>query len=703
MKQNIQKGGLNSMKHKNKDTVSSYEFQDIDNKFINLIRSLDNGEDWAKKTINEMWNNNTPNLILKMQKARIIIYKEDALRGDENAQYWYGQSLQGINNAESKRILMALANKGNVKAMEAIALAYSEHGGYENNHEESIKWRTKAAEAGDVDSQCAVALEHVILNDYDKAYYWYHRAAQQNSSEGFCGLAKCYEHRRTKLYGQGHKADDKEVMELNKMIEDAYFNAYDYVDSEYKEEAVAQGLARFYSSVADVYHNKADYLFAMKSAIYFYVISYQCGNPYSLDNAKKIASELNITVDYNDIDRWAVMEGIQSNNQYVDNKEFSQKKENYVDYGKNNNINYDMKMGTGKNKSALLNKKTVAVCIGILCMIMGGLYLLESNGNRIDTVDSTETYESDNKGYDDYNTETLSDETMESDEVELDYDGCLKTAMEYVTEGDFEAANNTLDVILNQVQDDELSIARIDILILQDAEKLYAEGKVASAYERSMEISEDAQPEIFKYSREICSGCFANLDEIIAMIENKEYSGVYGSLDEFFDFCIEDFYYQDGKIVDGNSISEKGFYADASGYIYYGYFVDGLQDGKGVEIGRFTDGEYYRLTGTFANDFANGKCTLEYPYTILEDGMAYKETIKGNFTDGYEDGNMTDKFIQLESGEEDSYEHVAKMGEYEILRYEDGEYVYHDNGEYYQWYSSEDDLKGHGAPRRKTE
>lgn len=301
---------INSVIKKMKDIISDVNSKDEDKHFIDLIRALDNGEDWAKKTISQMWNDDTPDLLYRMQKARIVIYKDAALKGDENAQYWYGQSLQGINNDESKRILMKLAKKGNVKAMEAIALAYSEHGGYENNREESIKWRTKAAEAGDADSQCAVALDFVIKQDYDKAYYWYQKAAQQNSSEGFCGLAKCYEQHRMELYGQGFKPEDVQIVELNKMIEDAYFNAYDYVDSEYREEAVAQGLARLYYSVADIQKNRDVDRFNIKSSIYYYMISYQCGNPYSLEKAKKIAAESHVVVDYNNIDRWAVAEGI---------------------------------------------------------------------------------------------------------------------------------------------------------------------------------------------------------------------------------------------------------------------------------------------------------------------------------------------------------------------------------------------------------
>lgn len=378
---------------------------------------------------------------------------------------------------------------------------------------------------------------------------------------------------------------------------------------------------------------------------------------------------------------------------------------NMSSYIRSNNVKENK--GACKKKRELLNKKTIAVCVCVVLILIGGRHFIKDSNKYNKPIDSNEARNADMTIDDsDYSSESSGvslDENASTDVVELDYEGCLKTSMEYLKEGDFESAINTLDTILNQVQNDELSIARIDIQTLQEAGQLYNEGKVASAYAMSMEISEFAEPEIREYSQEICGGCFEHLNEIISLIENKEYSSAYSSLNDFFDFCNGDFYYKDGVIVDGSGETEKCFYADDSEYIYYGDVKDGMQNGKGIEIGRFSDGEYYKLSGEFVNDFANGKCTLVYPDSVSGDGLHFKEIVKGKYTDGYEDGEMTVKIKDLDSEEEFLYEHTSKMGEYQLLRYENGEYVFHDNGEHYQYYTSEDDLKDHGAPRRKKE
>lgn len=102
----------------------------VDHTFVKVVRALDNGEEWAKKEINQMYQNNNPYLTDKMCRARIEIYSDAAYAGNPEAQYWLGYSLQYYNPEESFRLLKNLADKGSIRAMKAIAMCYTEYGGY---------------------------------------------------------------------------------------------------------------------------------------------------------------------------------------------------------------------------------------------------------------------------------------------------------------------------------------------------------------------------------------------------------------------------------------------------------------------------------------------------------------------------------------------------------------------------------------------
>ena len=128
--------------------------------FVNIVRANDNHEPWAKDIIQEMWNSNDPSLIPRMDAARIRIYEKAAYGGDKKAQYWMGVSLRGTDMEESLRWLTLLADQGNVDAMTAIAIGYTEYGGYGEDREQYKYWYKRAAEAGDGDSQAALGLEY---------------------------------------------------------------------------------------------------------------------------------------------------------------------------------------------------------------------------------------------------------------------------------------------------------------------------------------------------------------------------------------------------------------------------------------------------------------------------------------------------------------------------------------------------------------
>ncbi len=277
-----------------------------DDEFIKIVKASDDGEQWAKKELNVLFQKNEPGLIKRINDARIYIYKDDAYRGVPKAQYYYGLSLQGLKNDESLRMLVPLAEKGNVDAMKAIALGYGEkYGGYGYNHKEEMKWYTMAAEAGDIFSQNTVALHYTINQDYDKAFYWYSKSAQQNSSKGYCGLAKCYDYKRMQSYSESSKSSQKDI---ENKIEECYLQALKYVSNQDEDEEACYGIAGYYQGISNSITNDEEKIFFLKLAIYYYTAAYQCGNPYAIKNAEEISNQYNINVNYNDIEAWATAE-----------------------------------------------------------------------------------------------------------------------------------------------------------------------------------------------------------------------------------------------------------------------------------------------------------------------------------------------------------------------------------------------------------
>lgn len=280
-------------------------FTENEDNFIKLIRARDNGEEWAQKELDDLFRKNDPNLISRIDKARIHIYEKDAHRGVAKAQYYYGLSIQAFDKEESLSMLVPLAEQGNIDAMTAIASGYSEYGGYGNNPAEYMRWYTMAAEAGDVFSQNTVALQYAIQQDYDKAFFWYSKSAQQESASGYCGMAECYDVQKMKLYAASQNPSQQEIEDIENRIEQCYLKALQYVSNQDEDEKACFGLAGHYRGISYSIKNNETRLWIVKRAIYFYMAAYQCGNPYGLKNAKEISEEYGVNVNYDDIEAWA--------------------------------------------------------------------------------------------------------------------------------------------------------------------------------------------------------------------------------------------------------------------------------------------------------------------------------------------------------------------------------------------------------------
>lgn len=170
----------------------------LNKEFIEIVRATDKGDEQASKKLSQIAqrarNNGTlDDYINNVHNARIAIYTAPAKNGDEEAQYWLGYSLQDSNPTESYKWLYSLAQKGNIKAMKALSQGYSKYGGYGENEEKELYWDLQAAQAGDAEAQCDVALDYLAKGDRINAYEWYKKSADQKCIKGMLGLADYYE------------------------------------------------------------------------------------------------------------------------------------------------------------------------------------------------------------------------------------------------------------------------------------------------------------------------------------------------------------------------------------------------------------------------------------------------------------------------------------------------------------------------------
>lgn len=282
----------------------------IDTNFINLVKALDNGEEWAARKFDEMWESNDPTLFPRMDKARIEIYSDAARMGDPKAQYWLGLSLRRTDMQESLKWLMPLANHGNIDAMIGIALGYTEFGGFGDNPEQYRYWYMQAAKAGDPEAQATIGLEYTIEQKYDEALKWHKQAAQQRNSKGAAGVAKCYESLRDRLpidyYFQNAEEQKRLEQEYNNIIENAYIDAANWAQNVDQQSTAFSGLGHFYYREL---LSKPDSDCA-KRAAYFLYVAYLSGNEYELKWFEEVVSKFNLYVNTADIEGWAAKEGL---------------------------------------------------------------------------------------------------------------------------------------------------------------------------------------------------------------------------------------------------------------------------------------------------------------------------------------------------------------------------------------------------------
>lgn len=297
-------------------------FSDIDQNFINLVRANENGEEWAKQQIRQMWESNDSSLVPRISRAWTVIYKDAAYAGDREAIIKYARGLEWCDRQdEALQWYMKLIDNGDTDAMLELAHDYTQYGGMGENPQEELKWILLSAKAGNADAQAQAGTELLIQGDRFTSAEWFRRSAEQGNPEGKLGYARVLsEHMqaiseyssgldeispgRYDCLSQYHisKGEDcKQILEdLYSEIEQLYIDVLNNSRNESSLTAAHMELANLYirppknSYPADPY----------RAAFFQYMCSYYFDHSYARQQFQRIISENSLTISPLDMQEW---------------------------------------------------------------------------------------------------------------------------------------------------------------------------------------------------------------------------------------------------------------------------------------------------------------------------------------------------------------------------------------------------------------
>ncbi len=288
------------------------------------------------------------------------------------------------------------------------------------------------------------------------------------------------------------------------------------------------------------------------------------------------------------------------------------------------------------------------------------------------------------------------------EEIENQY---YAQAQGYVKDKKYQEATTLLNNAMNVLPSAEkLKDYQSAVTSLELFSEYIEEQDYYSAHEEYVDnLATREESEFSEAYSEVLPEAIDYIEQMAEQIDDKKPKGAHEIMiqyDEKYEGL--EIWYADGKVQpSGDDITGKCFHITGQGYLYYGEVVSGLQDGEGTEIGELESGYYY-VAGNFANDLANGKCAYFISESKDSKNNKYNLTIRGNFTDGYEDGEMKENRQYLVSKEKYEFRYTADMGEYEVIRNGDDGYFYYGKDEKgnYLGYDNEEALKGNGVPRK---
>lgn len=281
---------------------------------------------------------------------------------------------------------------------------------------------------------------------------------------------------------------------------------------------------------------------------------------------------------------------------------------------------------------------------------------------------------------------------------QLIIDTVWSDVVQRVQNGDMETGRNYCEMLCQKFPDNKNAIEKKqvleyaasikDLVMTQDYEN--AQGNL----NKIIELGYDDIASCFSY---VAAASYAPvIGEICSFIDSGDYVTAYDKLVSLWTSYPNGLYYQDGVVVPG-VVEGRGFFTDGASYMYYGDMLQSTANGVGCEMGSYGEG-FYRVNGTFAEGFANGSCEAYYSMYQEANGKNYAKTVSGNYTGGYEDGEME---VTLQGKKKTyNFSYTASAGAYSTIEEKDGKYIYAKGKKFDLFKMSEDEMTNNGVPKR---
>lgn len=264
-----------------------------------IVYNADHGNEMAAATVREMFRRGMSSE--EHNAIRRKVYRPRAEMGDPDAQHWMGL-LSSKSPADSFKWYSLAAEQGHVASMKSLALGYcsvtNEDGalmpGFGYDPKKEIYWLTKAAEAGDADAMCTLALNYKIgegvEKDLEECRKLYTRAADLGNPKGYLGLAELYK--------------DPPYMDYGKAIP-LFKKAAEKADADtVSSAALSLGMHFGGSYVFDTKPNTGS---DPDAALYWLCQAYIVGdNPYCKEYIQKLCNATGLTIPDEQWNRWLV-------------------------------------------------------------------------------------------------------------------------------------------------------------------------------------------------------------------------------------------------------------------------------------------------------------------------------------------------------------------------------------------------------------
>lgn len=274
-----------------------------DKQFTEIVKASDNGEEWANRELQKMWQSNDPTLIPRIHQARVSIYENAAKSGNRDAILKYARGLAySDRHQESLHWYMQLIEKKDTEAMLELALDYTEFGGFGEDEAKHEYWIQQAAMLGNAQAQAKYGLILDAKGQTKQALDWYKKSAEQGNTSGKIGYASALDLVIMKMIHE--KSNDIETIKsLYYTIEDL---CIEVLNESEDDSEIDKSFGQLYNTYLYPPKGVCEPM-PYRAAYFIYKSAVICDNEYSMDRLQKTATEYNLGITQRTLQEWNEM------------------------------------------------------------------------------------------------------------------------------------------------------------------------------------------------------------------------------------------------------------------------------------------------------------------------------------------------------------------------------------------------------------